>query len=55
MRAARRSRPTISSLTNLPSAQKLPRHAKLNTTPVYVEVTNERRVEAIDRLDPFSQ
>jgi integrase/recombinase XerD len=35
------------------AAQTLLRHANLNTTAIYVQVSDPKRVEAIDRLDPF--
>jgi integrase/recombinase XerD len=38
---------------DLRTAQTLLRHANLNTTAIYVQVVDEKRVEAIDRLDPF--
>lgn len=38
---------------DLRTAQTLLRHSNLNTTAVYVQVSDPRRVEAIDRLDPF--
>ena len=37
----------------LHTAQTLLRHANLNTTAIYVQVVDGKRVEAIDRLDPF--
>jgi integrase/recombinase XerD len=39
--------------TDLRTVQTLMRHANLNTTAIYVHVADEKRVEAIDRLDPF--
>jgi integrase/recombinase XerD len=39
--------------TDLRTAQTLLRHANLNTTAIYVQVSDPKRVEAIDRLDPF--
>jgi site-specific recombinase XerD len=38
---------------DLRTAQTLLRHANLNTTAIYVQVHDVKRVEAIDRLDPF--
>jgi integrase/recombinase XerD len=38
--------------TDLRTAQTLLRHANLNTTAIYVQVADPKRVEAIDRLDP---
>jgi site-specific recombinase XerD len=38
---------------DLRTAQSLLRHSNLQTTAVYVEVADERRGEAIHRLDPF--
>jgi integrase/recombinase XerD len=38
---------------DLRTAQTLLRHANLNTTAIYVQVSDPKRVEAIDRLDPF--
>jgi integrase/recombinase XerD len=38
--------------TDLRTAQTLLRHANLNTTAVYTQVCDGKRVEAIDRLDP---
>lgn len=38
---------------DLRTAQTLLRHANLNTTAIYVAVRDEKRAEAIDRLDPF--
>lgn len=40
--------------TDLRTAQALLRHANLNTTSIYVAVSDTKRTEAIDRLDPFS-
>jgi integrase len=34
------------------TAQTLLRHANLQTTEIYVAVSDPKRVEAIDRLDP---
>lgn len=39
---------------DLRTVQTLLRHAHLNTTAGYVLVSDPKRVEAIDRLDPFS-
>lgn len=30
-------------------------HTNLNTTAIYVQVSDPKRVEAIDRLDPFQE
>jgi integrase/recombinase XerD len=38
---------------DLRTAQTLLRHTNLQTTAIYVQVADERRAEAIDRLDPF--
>jgi integrase/recombinase XerD len=38
---------------DLRTVQTLMRHVNLNTTAIYVLVRDEKRVEAIDRLDPF--
>ncbi len=38
---------------DLRTAQTLLRHQNLNTTAIYVAVRDEKRVEAIDRLNPF--
>ena len=40
---------------DLRTAQTLLRHSNLNTTAVYVQVHDEKRMEAIDRLDPFGR
>jgi integrase len=40
---------------DLRTAQTLLRHANLNTTAIYVQVSDPKRVEAIDRLDPFNR
>jgi integrase/recombinase XerD len=29
------------------------RHANLQTTPIYIQVADGKRVEAIDQLDPL--
>jgi site-specific recombinase XerC len=39
---------------DLRTAQTLLRHANLDTTAIYVQVSDLRRVEAIDRLDSFA-
>jgi integrase/recombinase XerD len=39
---------------DLRTAQTLLRHANLNTTAIYVQVHDVKRVEAIDRLDPWA-
>jgi integrase/recombinase XerD len=33
--------------------QELLRHTSIQTTQVYTKVRDERRVSAVDRLDPF--
>ncbi len=38
--------------TDLRTVQTLLRHANLNTTAIYTQVSDPKRVEAIDRLDP---
>ena len=38
---------------DLRTAQTLLRHVNLNTTAIYVQVSDPKRVEAIERLDPF--
>jgi site-specific recombinase XerD len=38
---------------DLRTAQTLLRHQNLNTTAIYVQVSDPKRVEAIERLDPF--
>ncbi|CAN5524054.1 tyrosine recombinase XerC [soil metagenome] len=38
---------------DLRTAQTLLRHTNLNTTAIYVKVHDEKRIEAIDRLNPF--
>jgi site-specific recombinase XerD len=43
----------VADVADLRTAQTLLRHANLNTTAVYVQVSDPKRVEAIDRLDPF--
>jgi integrase/recombinase XerD len=42
----------VSTGTDLRTTQALLRHANLQTTAIYVQVADERRVEAIDRLQP---
>ena len=44
----------VATGADLRTAQTLLRHANLQTTAIYVQVADGRRVEAIDRLDPFS-
>jgi integrase/recombinase XerD len=39
--------------TDLRTAQTLLRHVNLNTTAIYVQVSDVRRTEAIDRLNPL--
>jgi site-specific recombinase XerD len=43
----------VASGADLRTAQTLLRHANLQTTAIYVQVADEKRSEAIDRLDPF--
>ncbi len=43
----------VRSGADLRTAQTLLRHASLETTAIYVGVVDERRNEAVDRLDPF--
>jgi site-specific recombinase XerD len=38
---------------DLRTAQTLLRHTSLNTTAAYVAVHDEKRIEAVNRLDPF--
>jgi integrase/recombinase XerD len=45
----------VASGTDLRTAQTLLRHSSLQTTALYVQVADEKRGEAIDRLDPFGQ
>jgi len=45
--------PWVADGADLRTAQTLLRHAHLNTTAIYVEVLDPKRVEAIDRLNPF--
>lgn len=45
----RRAKPLLA----MPTTQTLMRHAQLNTTAIYVQVSNPKHAEAIDRLDPF--
>lgn len=40
--------------TDLRTAQKLLRHASLATTQIYVDVADDRKVEAVHRLDPWA-
>jgi integrase/recombinase XerD len=35
------------------SAQTLLRHANLQTTAIYIQVADGKRVEAVDRLNPY--
>lgn len=41
--------------TDLRTTQTLMRHAQLNTTAIYVQVSNPKHAEAIGRLDPFGE
>ncbi|MGA9490598.1 MAG: tyrosine-type recombinase/integrase, partial [Mycobacterium sp.] len=43
----------VAAGADLRTAQILLRHCNLQTTAIYVSVTDVKRVEAIDRLDPF--
>jgi integrase/recombinase XerD len=43
----------VANGADLRTVQTLMRHANLNTTAIYVQVSDPKRVEAIDRLDPF--
>jgi site-specific recombinase XerD len=43
----------VATGADLRTAQTLLRHANLNTTAIYVQVSDPKRVEAIDRLDPY--
>ncbi|MCV7300868.1 tyrosine-type recombinase/integrase [Mycobacterium barrassiae] len=43
----------VASGADLRTAQTLLRHENLASTAIYTEVSDERRVDAIDRLDPF--
>jgi integrase/recombinase XerD len=38
---------------DLRTVQELLRHTSIQTTQVYTKVRDERRVSAVDRLDPF--
>jgi integrase/recombinase XerD len=38
---------------DLRTVQELLRHTSIQTTQVYTRVRDERRVSAVDRLDPF--
>jgi hypothetical protein len=44
-----------SSAANLQTTATLLPHANLQTTAIYVQVADGKRVEAIDRLDPFGE
>lgn len=44
----------VASGADLRTTQTLLRHENLASTAIYTEVSDERRVEAIDRLDPFN-
>src|SRR5258705_5886411 len=43
----------VATGTDLRTTQTLMRHSNLSSTAIYVQVVDERRVEAIDRLDPW--
>jgi site-specific recombinase XerD len=43
----------VAAGADLRTVQTLLRHANLQTTAIYVQVADGKRVEAIDRLDPF--
>jgi integrase/recombinase XerD len=43
----------VTTGADLRTAQTLLRHANLQTTAIHVQVADEKRSEAIDRLDPF--
>jgi integrase/recombinase XerD len=43
----------INTGTDLRTTQELMRHSDLGSTAIYTQVTDVRRVEAINRLDPF--
>jgi integrase len=43
----------VATGTDLRTTQSLLRHSNLASTAIYTQVFDERRVEAIDRLDPF--
>jgi site-specific recombinase XerD len=43
----------VASGADLRTVQTLLRHANLQTTAIYVQVADEKRAEAIDKLDPF--
>jgi hypothetical protein len=51
--AAPRRHDLVATAADLRTAQTLLRHANLQTTAMYIQVADGRRVEAIDRLDPF--
>jgi len=44
----------VLSGTDLRTTQTLMRHTNLASTAIYTQVVDEKRVEAIDRLDPFA-
>lgn len=44
----------VASGADLRTAQTLLRHQSLQTTALYVAVADQRRVDAVDRLDPFA-
>jgi site-specific recombinase XerD len=43
----------VASGADLRTTQTLLRHSNLASTAIYVDVDDDRRVDAIDRLDPF--
>jgi integrase/recombinase XerD len=43
----------VATGTDLRTAQTLLRHANLQTTAIYIAVADEKRSEAVDRLDPY--
>jgi integrase/recombinase XerD len=45
----------VATGADLRTAQTLLRHANLQTTAIYIQVADGKRVEAIDRLDPYGQ
>ena len=43
----------VANGADLRTVQTLMRHANLTTTAIYVQVSDPKRMDAIDRLDPF--